>query len=58
MLKKIEAIIRENKVTYIRKALKVIRIVGMNMIEIRGHGRHGGMQLVGSLGTYQVDMLT
>lgn len=58
MLKKIEAIIREDKVNDVRDALKAIGIVGMNIIEIRGHGRQGGIQLVGRAGTYQVDMLT
>jgi nitrogen regulatory protein P-II 1 len=58
MLKKIEAIIREDKVNDVREALKKIGIVGMNMIEIRGHGRQGGISLVGRAGTYQVDMLT
>jgi len=58
MLKKIEAIIREDKVNDVRDALKEIGIVGMNMIEIRGHGRQGGIKLVGRAGTYQVDMLT
>jgi nitrogen regulatory protein P-II 1 len=58
MLKKIEAIIREDKVNDVREALKKIGIVGMNMIEIRGHGRQGGISLVGRAGTYQVDILT
>lgn len=58
MLKKIEAIIREDKVSDVREALKKIGIVGMNMIEIRGHGRQGGIKLLGRAGTYQVDMLT
>lgn len=58
MLKKIEAIIREDKVNDVREALKNIGIVGMNMFEIRGHGRQGGVKLVGRAGTYQVDMLT
>ncbi len=58
MLKKIEAIIREDKVSDVREALKKIGIVGMNMIEIRGHGRQGGIQLLGRAGTYQIDMLT
>jgi nitrogen regulatory protein P-II 1 len=58
MLKKIEAIVREDKVNDVREALKKIGIVGMNMIEIRGHGRQGGISLVGRAGSYQVDMLT
>ncbi|MFZ5584421.1 MAG: P-II family nitrogen regulator [Thermodesulfobacteriota bacterium] len=58
MLKKIEAIIREDKLNDVREALKGIGIVGMNCFEIRGHGRQGGIKLAGRSGTYQVDMLT
>jgi len=57
MLKKIEAIIREDKVNDVREALNEIGIVGMNMFEVRGHGRQGGIQLVGRAGTYQINML-
>jgi nitrogen regulatory protein P-II 1 len=57
MLKKIEAIIREDKVNDVREALNAIGIVGMNMFEVRGHGRQGGIQLVGRAGAYQVNML-
>jgi nitrogen regulatory protein P-II 1 len=57
MLKKIEAIIREDKVNDVIDALKEIGIVGMNTFEVRGHGRQGGVQLVGRAGTYQVNML-
>ena len=57
MLKKIEAIIREGKVNDVKEALAEIGIVGLNMFEIRGHGRQGGIKLTGRSGTYQVDML-
>jgi nitrogen regulatory protein P-II 1 len=57
MLKKIEAIIREDKVNDVKDALMEIGIVGLNIFEIRGHGRQGGIRLVGRAGTYQVDML-
>ncbi len=57
MLKKIEAIIREDKVNDVKDALNNIGIVGLNMFEIRGHGRQGGLSLSGRAGTYQVDML-
>ena len=57
MLKKIEAIIREDKVNDVKDALIEIGIVGLNMFEIRGHGRQGGIKLAGRAGTYQVDML-
>ena len=57
MLKKIEAIIREDKVTDVKDALAEIGIMGLNIFEVRGHGRQGGIQLVGRAGTYQVNML-
>ncbi len=58
MLKKIEAIIREDKANDVKDALENIGIVGMNMFEIRGHGRQGGIRLLGRAGSYQVNMLT
>jgi nitrogen regulatory protein P-II 1 len=57
MTKKIEAFIREEKLNDVKDALKAIGIVGMNMFEVRGHGRGGGITLAGRTGTYQVDML-
>ena len=57
MLKKIEAIIREDKLNDVKEALREIGIVGLNAFEIRGHGRQGGITLVGRSGSYQVDML-
>ena len=57
MIKKIEAIIREEKLDDVKNALRQIGIVGMNVIEVRGHGRQGGIVLEGRAGTYQVDML-
>ena len=58
MLKKIEAIIREDKLNDVKDALNAIGIRGMNVFEIRGQGRQGGITLAGRSGTYQVDMLT
>jgi nitrogen regulatory protein P-II 1 len=57
MTKKIEAIIRTEKLEDVKSALHEIGIVGMNVLEIRGHGRQGGITLTGRTGTYQVDML-
>ncbi len=57
MLKKIEAIVREDKANDVKAALGKIGIVGLNVFEIQGHGRQGGIQLVGRAGTYQVNML-
>ncbi len=57
MPKKIEAIIKEEKLDTVKDALKAIGIVGMNVTEVKGHGRQGGIELVGRSGTYYVDML-
>ena len=58
MPKKIEAIIREEKLDDVKQALQQIGIIGMNVSEIRGHGRQGGISLAGRSGTYKVDLLT
>jgi nitrogen regulatory protein P-II 1 len=57
MLKKIEAILREDKVNDVKEALKEMGIVGLNLFEIRGHGRQGGISLTGRTGSYRVDLL-
>ena len=57
MTKKLEAIIREEKLEDIMSALRSIGIVGLNIHEVRGHGRQGGIELTGRVGTYQVDLL-
>lgn len=57
ILKKIEAIIREDKVNDVREALKQVGILGMNVFEIRGRGYQGRIALSGRSGSYVVDML-
>lgn len=57
MTKKIEAIIREEKLNDVKGALQQAGFVGMNVTECRGHGREGGIELVGRSGTYKIDML-
>jgi nitrogen regulatory protein P-II 1 len=57
MFKKIEAIIREEKLDEVKEALQNIGIVGLNIVEIHGHGRQGGIMLNGRSGTYKVDLL-
>ncbi len=57
MTKKIEAYIREEKLDDVKKALHEIGIVGMNVVEIHGHGRDGGITLAWRTSTYKIDML-
>ncbi len=57
MLKRIEAIIREDKLNDVKDALTEAGIMGMNIQEIRGRGRQGGITLSGRSGSYQIDLL-
>jgi nitrogen regulatory protein P-II 1 len=57
MTKKIEVIFREERLHDVKEALAKIGIVGLNIIEVRGHGRQGGIVLAGRTGSYKVDML-
>lgn len=56
-MKKLEAIIREEAVTTVKDALRAIGIEGMNVVEVRGHGRQGGVELAWRGTTYQMDLL-
>ena len=57
MTKKIEAIIREEALDPVKEALHDIGIVGMNIFEIRGHGRQGGIPLSWRGTSYQMDLI-
>lgn len=57
MTKKIEAFIREEQFEAVKQALADIGIVGMNVFEVHGHGRQGGVTLAWRTGTYKLDML-
>ena len=57
MTKKIEAIIREERLHDVKEALYKIGIVGLNVSEVHGHGREGGITLAGRTGSFRVDML-
>ena len=56
-MKKIEAIIREEKLDAVRKALSGSGYYGMTVSEVSGHGREGGLTLQWRVGEYKVDLL-
>lgn len=56
-MKKIEAFIRDEALDAVKDALQSIGIVGMNVYEVRGHGRQGGIQLSWRGTSYQMDLL-
>jgi nitrogen regulatory protein P-II 1 len=57
MIKKIEAIIRREKFDDVSKALSEIGIVGLNVSEVRGRGRQGGIRLASRSGSYKIDLV-
>jgi len=57
MTKEIRAIIREEALDEVKRALHEIGIVGMSIVEIRGHGRQGGVEMSWRGTTYKLDLL-
>lgn len=56
-MKKIEAIIREEKLDAVRKTLDETGYYGMTVTEVSGHGKQGGVKLQWRVGEYNVDFL-
>jgi nitrogen regulatory protein P-II 1 len=56
-MKKIEAIIREEKLEPVKRALEEIGYFGMTISEVSGRGRQGGISLQWRVGEYRVDLL-
>jgi len=56
-MKKIEAIIREEKLDAVRKALTEASYFGITVTEVSGHGRQGGITLQWRVGDYKVEFL-
>jgi nitrogen regulatory protein P-II 1 len=56
-MKKIEAIIREEKLEPVRKALEDLGYFGMTVSEVSGRGRQGGIPLQWRVGEYRVEFL-
>ena len=56
-MKKIEAIIREEKLDAVRVALEDIGYFGITVMEVSGRGRQKGMALQWRAGEYRVELL-
>jgi nitrogen regulatory protein P-II 1 len=56
-MKKIEAIIRPEKLEAVRAALAEVGIKGLTVTEVSGRGKQMGITLQWRAGTYQVDLL-
>ncbi len=56
-MKKIEALVREERLDAVKRALKTSGYFGMTVSEVSGHGRQGGLTLQWRVGEYKVDLL-
>ncbi|MEL7561732.1 P-II family nitrogen regulator [Dehalogenimonas sp. 4OHTPN] len=56
-MKKIEAVIREEKLDAVKKALEEMGIHGMTVTEVSGRGQQKGISLQWRVGEYRVDFL-
>lgn len=56
-MKKIEAIIREEKLDAVKKALEEESYFGMTVSEVSGRGKQKGIPLQWRVGEYRVDLL-
>jgi nitrogen regulatory protein P-II 1 len=56
-MKKIEAIIREERLDPVKKALEEVGIIGMTVTEVMGRGQQKGIALQWRVGEYRVDFL-
>ena len=56
-MKKIEAIIREERLNSVKKALEEKSYFGMTVSEVSGRGKQKGIALQWRVGEYRVDLL-
>jgi nitrogen regulatory protein P-II 1 len=56
-MRKIEAIIRPEKLEDVKRALEEIGCIGMTVYEVRGRGSQGGIERQWRGRTYKVDLL-
>jgi nitrogen regulatory protein P-II 1 len=57
MSKKIEAIIRSEKLNPVKSALEEIGVRGMTVFEVHGRGEQKGLEFTHRAGKYRVDLL-
>ncbi len=57
-MKKIEAMIRPEKIDEVKSSLEGIGVIGMTSYEIKGRGQQKGLEFVNRAGKFRVDMLS
>ena len=56
-MKKIEAIIRPEKLNQVKAALEAMDLKGMTVHEVQGRGEQKGLEFINRAGKYRVDLL-
>jgi nitrogen regulatory protein P-II 1 len=57
-MKKIEAIIRPEKLNPVKSAMEEIGIMGMTITQVHGRGEQKGLEFTHRAGKYRVDLLS
>ena len=57
MSKKIEAVIRSEKLNPVKSALEEIGVLGLTVYEVHGRGEQKGLEFTHRAGKYRVDLL-
>ena len=57
-MKKIEAIIRPEKMNPVKTALEEIGVMGMTITQVHGRGEQKGLEFTHRAGKYRVDLLS
>ena len=56
-MKKIEAIIRNERLLPVKSSLEELGVMGMTVSEVHGRGEQKGLEFTHRAGTYRVDLL-
>jgi nitrogen regulatory protein P-II 1 len=56
-MKKIEAIIRPERLNQVKAALEAIDALGMTIYDVHGRGEQKGLEFINRAGKYRVDLL-
>ena len=56
-MKKIEAVIRPERLEPVKSALEKLGLIGMTVSQVSGRGRQKGIALQGRAGEYRIDLL-
>lgn len=56
-MKKIEAVIRPERLNHVKTALQDVGVSGMTVMEVHGRGEQKGFEFINRAGKYRVDLL-